>query len=654
MGWQVPASSAISTRSGLAYTSHINVRFGGPAERRPQSDDTEQWGARSRVQGPTPRRSRSDRPLPPASRRRRARRPTAPPISPVTGRLAAWAAVVLERFGDRGDSARLAGALVLALFGLLVLATAAVTDRHLHRGIERGDELPYVIHRTGRELATNADLTSIPPERIEQTAEVLQGAGFRYVRQSFAWSAIEPERGQFAWDRYDALVDALNRRGIQVLAVLHRSPDWARPAETRGLPDAPPAEPATYTDFVERVARRYADRVTFYQIWDQPNLAERWGGQPATPSAYAALLGQGANAVRQANPAASVVLAEFAPAPTGGGLTDLALLDGIYRAGAGVFFDIAAVKLDGGTQSPNDRRVGAERENFARAILFRERMTDWGDSATPLWATRYGWATGEGGVSPDEQAAFAVAGLRRSRDEWPWMGLMFAWDLLPVSPDAPERPYALLPNGQSGPLFNALAEFATTGVGVAGGGLLPPDAPPVTYEGNWADQDLTAGFRTTTSVGAVATVRFRGSGLIATLRYGPQAGIIHATLDGEPLAGWPEVDGAGEIDLESSLQARDIPIRLISGLDDDQTHELQLTLATDGEITLGSLVVVRDVPFLWPVATLAVAGVVILFVALREAAYTIARRTGHIRRERGVELWPVLPRLPDWRPSRRV
>jgi hypothetical protein len=39
---------------------------------------------------------------------------------------------------------------------------------------------------------------------------------------------------------------------------------------------------------------------------------------------------------------------------------------------------------------------------------------------------------------------------------------------------------------------------------------------------------------------------------------------------------------------------------------------------------------------------------------LFDSALLLAERTGVLQRRRGGELWPELPLIPDWRPTRRA
>jgi len=156
----------------------------------------------------------------------------------------------------------------------------ALADTTLHRGVETGAEEPIVRHATGRDLAANVDLTRFAPEQVPLVATALQANGVRYVRQSFAWAEIEPAPGQFAWERYDPIVDELSRRGIAVVAVLHRSPAWTRQETAAAAFDAPPLDSAAWERFVGTLAARYGATVPFVQLWDLPNQADRWAGAP--------------------------------------------------------------------------------------------------------------------------------------------------------------------------------------------------------------------------------------------------------------------------------------------------------------------------------------------------------------------------------------
>ena len=285
-------------------------------------------------------------------------------------------------------------------------------------------------------------------------------------------------------------------------------------------------------------------------------------------------------------------------------------------------------------------------------------MAGKGDDEKPIWFTHYGWQRREGGpVSAQDQADFMVAGIRRARAEWPWAGMLFAWDMVPEGGSNDEPGYALLNDDLTAtPAFDALKAFGAGPEAIlAGTGFVPMESRPISYVRTWTDQHLEGVvFKTTSETTASATLRFRGTGVLAKLRQSREAGPVRATLDGKPLPGWPSDGTASIINLRVQFsQAESVWYSLASGLADGP-HELALTLGDTGELTIGGILIVREPPLVWPVALLVTTAFLLIVLALREISYVAAMRAGYLQRRRGVELRPPLPHLPDWRPARRV
>jgi hypothetical protein len=554
------------------------------------------------------------------------------------------------------ESSRLLRAIVLGLLGLCVASGAGIADVYLHRGVEDSASLPYVVQVSGRELATNIDLLSFAPDQYESVVTTLKSGGFVYVRQPINWSAIEPQRGAFEWGAYDQALSAFSEHGIQVLAVLAGSPSWARDPAAANQVDAPPLDVNDYAAFVQAFVDRYKDQVEFVQLWDLPNRADHWGGVAASPLQYSDLLANGFNASRTANADTKVVVAELDPLGDGALGADLRFLQGIYDTGRSVFFDVVAARVDGGSSSPLNRNVSGSQPGLSRAILFRELMERNGDDGKPVWLSHYGWDAGaDGNVSREDQAKFMVGGIERAQSEWPWMGLMFAWSLIPNPSDPASAGYALLNVDRTAtPAYTALTAYGTgPEADLAETGFVPMESQPIGYEGNWGDQHLDDRiFKTTSEIGATATLRFRGTGVVAYLRGASDAGPLRATLDGGNIPGWPTEDGITTIDLEYT-QAQNLWVTLASGLDDGP-HELRLTLGGPGQLTIGGIVVSRDRPMVWPIALLTIAALVLGIFALREIGYVVAMKAGQLQRRGDVTLQPPLPHMPDWRPTRRT
>lgn len=565
------------------------------------------------------------------------------------------AAAIVTDPGVNGSFGRLVRALLLLSVGLMMALGAAVADVYLHRGIETSAEPPYVQQVSGRGLSTNVDLRSFSEPQIEAIASTLRSNGFTIVRQTFDWSQIEVAPGEFNWDEYDPIVRNLNDAGIQIVAVVEGAPIWAAKAGSLEGTVAPPSNSTDYAAFLTEFVTRYGAYIDYVQIWDQPNNPSHWGGVAATADEYVGMLAPAFNAIRTANGQTQVILAEFSTIGASGNMgNDLRFLRAVYDVGGAPYFDAAAAAVDGGVASPYDRRVSGDTASLSRTELFREIMIEEGDATKPVWLTHYGWDLGSG-ITRQTQAEYLTAGMERIRTEWPWAGPVFQWALLPQQAGPGDEGRALLnADGTSTIAFEAVTAMADAGVGtVAPTGFIPMDSGPVTYSGAWNDQHLDGRvFKTTSEVGATASITFEGTGIVVYLRRSPDAGLIRATLDGGPLPDWGDDDGASTIDL-TYYQAQDIGVSLASNLDDG-VHKLTLTMSDPGQLTIGGAVISRDPPLRWPVVVALVAALAMTVVALREIALVAAERGGLLRPRDDTSQGPQLPSLPDWRPMPRT
>lgn len=552
------------------------------------------------------------------------------------------------------DISKLLFGITFITIGLLLAAGAGITDNYLHRGVESGASQPYVVQPTGKGLATNVDLRGLDTGQVDQLVDVLSSSGFRYVRQEISWSDVEQTRGAYDWSAYDGIVSALDRNGMAVIGVIVDTPDWARGIGELDATNAPPRDPAMLTNLIAELTRHYGDTVPFIQPWDAPNLADNWGYRVGTGADYAPIMTGFMLGARQGNSNARVLTPELAMWPdTSQGQTDLDFIDDLYKSDGADSFDVLAIRLDGGINSPDDRRVSKNRTGFSRAILFREIMVRNGDPASPVWATSYGWARSDA-IDGTKQAEFVERGLERSWSEWPWMGLMVNWSFL-AREGSDNAPYAMVtPQGTATPLFERLTSSEVVGRSrVANTGFTPMNAQSVRTNGGWNDQHLEGRtYLTSAQVGSSVTIEFQGTGLIAFIRSGPEVGLVQIELDGEVIPGGA-IDDETLWDLSVFTTTQDLPRSLVSGLDDDR-HVLVITLVDSGELTLGGFEVTRDAPFVWPIVLMAVGALISLFFGLRSIAYLFAIRSGLLRRPTDPGVDPILPQLTNWRPDRRL
>lgn len=273
----------------------------------------------------------------------------------------------------------------------------------------------------------------------------LHNSGFRWVRQRLDWGRLELQPGTFDWETSDAIIDAIVAADLVPVIVLDGSPAWARAPQDVPPTDNPYAPPADFRDFARfaiAFADRYGDRVDFYQLWDEPNIAPHWGNRLIEPVGYAQLLRVGATAIRSADPHATIIAAALAPTRDRGhtAIDEFYYLERLYAAGAAPYFDVLAIQPFGFSHAPTNHFASADRLNFARAQLVRRVMLAAGDGATPVWAVRYGWnstpSSPWGSVGIADQQEFATGALAFAQTEWPWLTAM-AWAVdQPAAPPA--------------------------------------------------------------------------------------------------------------------------------------------------------------------------------------------------------------------------
>jgi O-antigen ligase len=444
----------------------------------------------------------------------------------------------------------------LALVLALLLATAAlIAWRTLPR---QGGDLETVLLAADKSLGVNANLSDLNAMVVASEVSSIQAHGFRWLRHRFAWDTIEPRHGSYNWEASDRVVEAAQREGLSLIAVLDGAPAWARARDDRASRFAPPVEVRDYGDWVQAFVARYGDAVDHYQIWNEPNIAPHWGDREVDPAAYARLLREGAIRVRAGDPGAVVLAAALAPnvEPGGANMSDLLFLDGLYRAGAAPWFDVVA-----GQSYPFDLPLeippSAGELSWRRLELLRQVMVDHGDGETAMWAVSWGVP------HPGDREEVSLA-VEQARLNWPWLGPMLwaAW----TGRDLPVD-YALVTGpgraAATGSALGALADLTQT-FSVAWPGVYPPDHPSGQYEGDWR---LTPQAADIGGTGDRLTVAFRGTRLDLHLQRGPYRAFLFVSVDGAPANALPrDEEGRAFAVLydplhgsESLTVARDLP-----------------------------------------------------------------------------------------------
>jgi O-antigen ligase len=431
---------------------------------------------------------------------------------------------------------------LIALVGSMTAVFAITDQRDFNlRGYENPlstTELPFRIPRLG----VNAELTQYDTDELRQQFELMQNAHIYWVRQFAYWDEIEPQQGEYNWSEWDRITVAITEfSDLSLVAVLMNSPEWSRDAGTNS---ASPHDPQHFADFAKAFAERYGEQIDYYQIWDEPNLTEAWGGLNPLPAEYLSLLQPAYTAIHTADETATVIAAALAPTTENGpeNISDWQYLDDMYRLGAAEFMDAAAGKPYGFDTSPVERTLRSDTLNFSRVIGLREVMRHHADGKTALWASSWGWNSlpenwsGEpsiwGNVDAETRIRFSLAALDRAEREWAWLGgmVLFHWQPQAATND-PIWGFAIIDaSGNPTQLYNALVERVTTLYPTEG--LYSAANPYAQYSGVWTFSPLGA------DIGWLSDSRFKfdfyGSEVGLLLREDDYIAYLYPTINNNP------------------------------------------------------------------------------------------------------------------------
>ncbi len=324
----------------------------------------------------------------------------------------------------------------------------------------------------------------------DESLRLIAAAGFDFVRQQFPWEDIEIHgRGDFedrrnlesvglvdAWAKYDNIVTLAEQHGLTIIARLDNPPAWSR-AVGNG-PDnldahGPPDDLEDYGNFVAAVVERYAGRITYFQLWNEPNIFPEWGNQPPDPERFVELACLGYRRAREVNPQAVMVAAALAPTVdiSERNLNDLVFLQRAYQAGYGACFDIFSAQGYGFWSGPSDQRLRPTVINYPHHLLLRDVMVQNGDAHKPIWISEVGWNSpppgmGEffGRTREEQRARYAVELYQRVQTEWPWVGVVNYWFFKRATDAEKDQPFyyfrLMEPDFTPYPAYHALSDYA--------------------------------------------------------------------------------------------------------------------------------------------------------------------------------------------------
>jgi len=318
------------------------------------------------------------------------------------------------------------------------------------------------------EYGHNAFLIGGPNDGTFNNATIgkVKESGFGWVRVQLIWRDFEREPGFYDFAITDPQIDAAHNAGLRVLLSVVKAPEWAQAGG--GLPETQGGLDAFY-NMMRRVSGRYAGKVQAYEIWNEQNLAGEVGGNVRV-APYLAVLKNGYQGVKKNDPTAWVLFGGLTPTAVNKAnvaLDDVEYLRQFYALNNGEgrqYYDALAAHPGSASNAPDTRfpngtgqcppaateRYGSANGTcwnsspdfyFRRIEEQRAVMEQNGESAKRIWLTEFGWDSCTGGapapagyeycqvITREQQAAYIVRAFEIGKNEWPWMGVMFLWNL---------------------------------------------------------------------------------------------------------------------------------------------------------------------------------------------------------------------------------
>jgi polysaccharide biosynthesis protein PslG len=208
------------------------------------------------------------------------------------------------------------------------------------------------------------------------------------------WADIQPAPNSYIWSNLDALIDLAQRRGVDLVFTLGRTPRWASASPDAKTPYgpgqcAPPANVQYWDEFVRAVAVHAGGKIRFWEVWNEPQNPEFYCGNVST---MVELQRRAYEVIKKVDPGAIILT----PAPVNA--RGPRWMSRFLAGGGGNYADIMAFH---GYLDP-----GADPETIIDVITdFKKVFAENGQEKKPVWDTEAGWGQNPWLPDPHLQAA---------------------------------------------------------------------------------------------------------------------------------------------------------------------------------------------------------------------------------------------------------
>lgn len=212
-----------------------------------------------------------------------------------------------------------------------------------------------------------------------QEVRNLRPLGFGTIRVGSTWRQIEEKKGTFTFDEIDRYVDFAQQQNLDVIIQLGQPPNWA----TGGISSSPygdlfnsipPYNMQDWRNYVAALGNRYAGKIRYYEVWNEPNLKGFYSGSLAK---LVELTMESYKVLKAIDPQIQIISPTYTSENGVAGMREFLL------AGGKDWIDIVGIHLYGYPKPPEDM--------LALANQYRQVITQAGAGHLPVWNTESSW-----------------------------------------------------------------------------------------------------------------------------------------------------------------------------------------------------------------------------------------------------------------------
>lgn len=257
---------------------------------------------------------------------------------------------------------------------------------------------------------------SLLTEPQSEILERLQDAvvvGAEWIRVDLPWDLVQPINDlTYDWTDFDRVVTTAHSLGLEVDAILDATPYWDVSSSCKkGISDTEfcPPNDTDFAKFARAAALRYQSEVGSWEIWNEPNISQRWWPFPNAAD-YAQLLTTVAQSIRSVDPHAFILMGGLAAVPDSSALgyvSQNTFLTSVVKI-KGSMADVNAISYHPFSAPTPASTAGDYLDISGSPGNMLSILQANGDSKVQIWVTESGATEYDGAVEPAGTAATAA------------------------------------------------------------------------------------------------------------------------------------------------------------------------------------------------------------------------------------------------------